>query len=220
MNQRHLQQPNNHQPNLISILIFNQTTPSTRLNEKLFIQEFHSEYYNGNAINLKKFNSNTINTNGYLNNFNYQVNYSLGGNDSSNYYFSGVLFMISIIGLLLYVNLYYENCFTETLFRVSKWRFCFFLKYCFVISRKSTNQGENNSTKLETSKDYKKDSIEESFDYDNEYSDDEEENDENEIDEIVIQENEFNQKVKNSKRDELTSKISNNSQKPIHNSKF
>ena len=244
MNQRRfIQQSNNHQQqsnSLLSILIFNQTTPPTRMNDKIYLQDFHGEYHNGNTINLKRFNSNSNYnnsniTNGYLNNFNYQVNYSLGGNDSGNYYFSGVLFMISIIGLLLYVNLYYENCFTDTMFRVSKWRFCYFLKYCFIISRKSANR-ENNNTKLQTNGNLKKNSVQESFDYENEYSDDEEENDDdnhdddddqdddddegddqNHLDEIVIQQYDPNKKVKqkDSKRNELISCDKNTSQQPI-----
>jgi hypothetical protein len=54
------------------------------------------------------------------------------GGGAGNYYVAGVVFMISVIGLLLYVNLYYEYCFRDTCFCMSKWRACFFLKYFFV----------------------------------------------------------------------------------------
>lgn len=47
---------------------------------------------------------------------------------SNNYYIVGVLFMLSIIGLLLYVNLYYEYCFRDTCIQMSKWRLCCCLK--------------------------------------------------------------------------------------------
>ncbi|CAF1040856.1 unnamed protein product [Brachionus calyciflorus] len=52
---------------------------------------------------------------------------------SGNYYLGGIVFMVSIIGLLLYVNLYYENCFSETCEELSRSTFCcclkFFIKY-------------------------------------------------------------------------------------------
>lgn len=55
-----------------------------------------------------------------------------GGGGGGNYYLAGVLFMVSVIGLLLYVNLYYEYCFRDTCFRLAKFRACFFLRYFFV----------------------------------------------------------------------------------------
>ena len=55
-------------------------------------------------------------------------------NDSGNYYLVGVLFMISIIGLLLYVNLYYEYCFRDTCYQMSQWKGCCFLKLFIITS--------------------------------------------------------------------------------------
>ena len=54
------------------------------------------------------------------------------GTGGGNYYIAGVLFMVSVIGLLLYVNLYYEYCFRDTCFRLSKYRMFFFLRQFFV----------------------------------------------------------------------------------------
>lgn len=69
--------------------------------------------------------------------------------DSGNYYIVGVLFMISIIGLLLYVNLYYEYCFRDTCFQMAQWRGCCFLKLFIITSyvsrRSATNRGGGNN---------------------------------------------------------------------------
>jgi hypothetical protein len=80
-----------------------------------------------------------------------RINNKIITNDSASYYIVGVLFMVSIIGLLLYVNLYYEYCFRDTCYQMSRWRICCFLKYFFTIHyyrqpRASTNSMSNQAT--------------------------------------------------------------------------
>ena len=62
-----------------------------------------------------------------------------------NYYIVGVLFMLSVIGLLLYVNLYHEYCFRDTLLQMMHWRFCSFLHYCFTVKRTALNNSIHNN---------------------------------------------------------------------------
>lgn len=85
------------------------------------------------------------------------------GSGGGNYYVAGVLFMLSVIGLLLYVNLYYEYCFRDTCFQLSKFRGCFFLRYFFVtVPVSSQSESKQNLTSALVNK--KKDDI------DNEHS--------------------------------------------------
>jgi hypothetical protein len=86
----------------------------------------------------------SINVNAYKSNS--SSNESSGG---GSYYLAGVLFMLSVIGLLLYVNLYYENCFRDTCFQLSKYRACFFLRYLFVTVSVAASQ---TSTRLNQKK--------------------------------------------------------------------
>jgi hypothetical protein len=65
----------------------------------------------------------------------YKTHTSLDENSGGgSYYLAGVLFMVSVIGLLLYVNLYYENCFRDTCYQLSKYRGFAFLRKFFVVA--------------------------------------------------------------------------------------
>lgn len=50
---------------------------------------------------------------------------------SGNYYVGGVVFMVSVLGLLMYVNFYYENCFSETCYDLSRLSCCCCVQLCF-----------------------------------------------------------------------------------------
>lgn len=68
-----------------------------------------------------------------------------------NYYFGGVFFMISVLGLLMYVNFYHENCFSQTLIDISKWKCCCCVRYILqkknskLRSRKQKSSNEQRS---------------------------------------------------------------------------
>jgi hypothetical protein len=51
-------------------------------------------------------------------------------------YIAGVFFMLCVIGLLLYVNLYYEYCFRDTIIEMTQSKMCFCLKFCFIVRKK------------------------------------------------------------------------------------
>lgn len=58
-------------------------------------------------------------------------NYAAVEYTGGNYYYGGVFFMASVLGLLMYVNFYYENCFTQTCIDISKWKVCCCMRYIF-----------------------------------------------------------------------------------------
>lgn len=78
---------------------------------------------------------------------------------SGNYYVAGVLFMISVIGLLLYVNLYYENCFRDTCFQMSKWRVCCFIRHFFKPISSSTQKRNQNQINVSNANNNEKASL-------------------------------------------------------------
>jgi hypothetical protein len=55
-------------------------------------------------------------------------------------YIAGIIFMMFVIVLLLYVNLYYEFCFRDAIIELSKTRMCSCLKNCFVVRRRGKRQ--------------------------------------------------------------------------------
>jgi hypothetical protein len=55
-------------------------------------------------------------------------------------YIAGIIFMMFVIVLLLYVNLYYEYCFRDAIIELSKTRMCSCLKNCFVVRRRGKRQ--------------------------------------------------------------------------------
>ena len=59
-------------------------------------------------------------------------------------YIAGVIFMLFVMALLLYVNLYYEYCFRDTIIEMSDTWACSCLKHCFVVQRgKKQNNAAN-----------------------------------------------------------------------------
>jgi hypothetical protein len=76
--------------------------------------------------------------------FNKSIENRIVNHNGNSYYAAGVLFMISVIGLLLYVNLYQENCFTESCLKLSNRRGFSFLKFFFKIKRRNANEAKIN----------------------------------------------------------------------------
>ena len=68
-------------------------------------------------------------------------------------YVAGVFFMLCVIGLLLYVNLYYEYCFRDSIIELTETRMCFCLKYCLIVRRSKNDLA--NSLKGESLEDCK-----------------------------------------------------------------
>lgn len=101
---------------ILSSLVFNLTFPPTTTTRR------QRTYFNIESLHTTEtdYLTTTIKAN---------TNYRTIRDSGGNYYVAGVLFMISVIGLLLYVNLYYEYCFQDTCIQMSKWRFCCFIKY-------------------------------------------------------------------------------------------
>jgi hypothetical protein len=91
-----------------------------------------------------RINSYFINIDKDRNLLNKSVENRIVNHNGNSYYAAGVLFMISVIGLLLYVNLYQENCFTESCMKLSNWRGFSFLKFFFRIKKRKTNQSKIN----------------------------------------------------------------------------
>ena len=60
-----------------------------------------------------------------------------------NYYFGGVFFMISVLGLLMYVNFYYENCFSQTLIDISKLKCCCCIRHILEKNNSKLNRSRN-----------------------------------------------------------------------------
>ena len=81
-------------------------------------------------------------------------------NDNGNYYIVGVLFMISVIILLLYVNLYREYCLRDTLIQLLQMKYCCLLRYFFTVTYvQRTNTVDDNfkpENKLKVSSSNKK----------------------------------------------------------------
>ncbi|RMZ93433.1 hypothetical protein BpHYR1_001370 [Brachionus plicatilis] len=63
---------------------------------------------------------------------------------SGNYYIAGVVFMIAVIILLLYVNLYHDNCLTDTCEDISKLPVCSCIK-CFLVYEEESLSGNQQS---------------------------------------------------------------------------
>jgi hypothetical protein len=76
--------------------------------------------------------------------FNKSIENRIVNHNGNSYYAAGVLFMISVIGLLLYVNLYQENCFTESCLQLSNRRGFSFLKFFFKIKKRNANESKIN----------------------------------------------------------------------------
>ena len=57
-------------------------------------------------------------------------------------YIAGIIFMMFVIVLLLYVNLYYEFCFRDAIIELSKIRMCFCLKKCFIVRRRGKKKDD------------------------------------------------------------------------------
>lgn len=70
--------------------------------------------------------------------------------------------MVAIICLLLYFNLYYENCFRDTCLSLSKFKMCSCLKYFFARKPNSTNSN-NRKVISNTNNKYKETSRKEIF---------------------------------------------------------
>jgi hypothetical protein len=63
--------------------------------------------------------------------------------DSRNYYLFGVFFMVFVMGLLIYVNLYHEYCFTHAVAKLMELRCCFCLKFCLIIKKNDKTNDES-----------------------------------------------------------------------------
>lgn len=63
--------------------------------------------------------------------------------NSNSYYLAGIVFMVAVIILLLYVNLYYDNCLTNTCEDISKLPMCSCVKIFLVYEN---NVDQNQST--------------------------------------------------------------------------
>jgi len=94
---------------------------------------------------IDRFNNYIINIDKDKNFFNKSIENRIVNHNGNSYYAAGVLFMISVIGLLLYVNLYQENCFTESCLQLSNRRGFSFLKFFFKIKNRNIKESRNTS---------------------------------------------------------------------------
>lgn len=87
--------------------------------------------FNISYMNYKRFKTSSVlfDANDTLSVYTHDPQVAFG---SGNYYFAGVVFMIAVIILLLYVNLYYDNCLTETFEDISKFPMCSCIKIFLV----------------------------------------------------------------------------------------
>ncbi len=72
--------------------------------------------------------------------------------NQNEYYEAGIIFLFLVLLVLIYANFYYEYCFTNFLFKLSKSRLCICLKCFFKNQKKNTsylsfrdNQNNNNN---------------------------------------------------------------------------
>ncbi|CAF1040877.1 unnamed protein product [Brachionus calyciflorus] len=103
-----------NQTDILTILILNITKPLPK----------NSNYISLISKNLSE-NIRDLNKKVYI------LNRESVANNGNNYYVGGVVFMVSVLGLLMYVNFYYENCFTDSCLDLSKIPCCCCVRLLF-----------------------------------------------------------------------------------------
>lgn len=93
--------------------------------------------FNISYLNYKIYKTNSYDVNNTLSVYNNDSQVAFG---SGNYYFAGVVFMVAVIILLLYVNLYYDNCLTETFEDISRIPMCSCIKIFLVYESEIDHQ--------------------------------------------------------------------------------